>query len=423
MDITYPFTVHETISTTVLGIVALAAPAIIIVLVCLFLVPGPTVSKSVPRGLVWQRKMWEWYAGWTGLALSCALAWLITNGMKNLFGHWRPDMLSRCNPDVANIAKYAIGGFPTAPDGSYLVSYKICQTTDMSTLDDGFRSFPSGHASFSAAGLIYLSLFLASKLAITIPYLSPRPYSAEPGYYTAFPSRLAQHRNRSHLTEGTDTSYKGESIEMMGGPSSSTPSQSSFHPATVAARNQAATPPLYLLIFILVPVLVSIYITASRYFDFRHHGFDILFGFFIGTTTAIASFRFFHLPMGRGAGWAWGPRSRERAWWAGVGVGDYAGVGFKEGEGDGGLPPPVTAGPGAAAAGGYDAHPVVGAASGSGYNAGAGGGYPAGSGYGAGPVNGGHGGLGSGGVGSSVDSTRPMVGQGREGGYYAGQAV
>jgi hypothetical protein len=270
--------------------------------------------------LVWRRKLWEWFAGWTGLALSCATAWIITNGMKNLFGHWRPDLLSRCNPDITNIAKYAVGGFPNSTEGSYLVTWEICQTTDQSNLDDGFRSFPSGHASFSAAGLIYLSLFLASKLAITIPFLAPRLYGTEPSYFSAFPSRMnSGSRTTRGLDSNTDPYNKDASIEMR-----SDPLLSSAENSTVAARNQSAAPPLYLLITIAVPFLTSIYITSTRYSDFRHRGFDLLFGFLLGTVTAIYSFRLYHLPVSQGAGWAWGPRSRDRAFWAGIGVGSYA---------------------------------------------------------------------------------------------------
>ena len=67
------------------------------------------------------------------------------------------------------------------------------------------------------------------------------------------------------------------------------------------------------------------YIAASRYSDFRHHGFDILSGSFIGTIAAFAAFRYYHLPLSRGAGWSWGPRSRSRAFWTGVGTGGYVG--------------------------------------------------------------------------------------------------
>jgi len=124
-EISYPFVAKEKISTATLAICGLAAPAAIIFIVCLFLVPGPTVPKSTPKALIWRRKLWEWHTGWLGLALSLAAAFLITNGMKNLFGKPRPDLLSRCNPDLLNIGKYAVGGFPNALEGFNVVSAAI----------------------------------------------------------------------------------------------------------------------------------------------------------------------------------------------------------------------------------------------------------------------------------------------------------
>ncbi len=37
------------------------------------------------------------------------------------------------------------------------------------------------------------------------------------------------------------------------------------------------------------------------------------------------AFRWYHLPVRQGAGWAWGARSKERAFGVGVGVGGYVG--------------------------------------------------------------------------------------------------
>jgi hypothetical protein len=85
-EIGYPYVKKEKISTATLVIVGLVAPAVIIFLVSILLVPGPTVPKSTPKTLIWKRKLWEWHAGWLGLGLALASAFLITNGMKNLFG-------------------------------------------------------------------------------------------------------------------------------------------------------------------------------------------------------------------------------------------------------------------------------------------------------------------------------------------------
>ena len=90
-----------------------------------------------------------------------------------------------------------------------------------------------------------------------------------------------------------------------------------------AFRNQAAAPPLYLFVLPLVPFCVAIYISSTRYSDFRHHGFDIIFGSLMGFVLAWAAFRLYHLPIRRSSGWAWGPRSSSRAFGVGVGVGGY----------------------------------------------------------------------------------------------------
>jgi membrane-associated phospholipid phosphatase len=293
----------------------LAAPGVIILLICFFLVPGPTVPESTPKALIWRRKLWEWHTGWLGLGLSLASAFLVTNGMKNLFGKPRPDLLSRCNPDVQNLAKYALGSVPNTL-GFNVVSAAICQQTDKSLLNDGFRSFPSGHSSFSAAGLIYTSLFLASKLAITIPFLTPSSYSQNGSRFSAFPSRAEKRALETQsLGDQDKPRHTNNQVQLPSG----------HNDAIIAARNQAAAPPVYLLIFAIIPFFASIYISSTRYSDFMHHGFDILFGYFIGTVTAVFAFRFYHLPISQGAGWSWGPRSRDRSFWAGVGVGNYVG--------------------------------------------------------------------------------------------------
>lgn len=151
-------------------------PLIIIPIITLVFVPGHTVPRGTPKSLIWKRKLWELHVGWLGMALALAGAWFITNGMKNLFGKPRPDALARCNPDIENITKYFVGGVDVADGFQRLVSADICRgmadrEDAADILEDGFRSYPSGHSSSAAAGLIYLSLFIASKFAITFPFL------------------------------------------------------------------------------------------------------------------------------------------------------------------------------------------------------------------------------------------------------------
>ncbi|KAL8723845.1 MAG: hypothetical protein Q9181_007141 [Wetmoreana brouardii] len=132
-SISFPYVEHEKISTAVLFVVSLIAPAAIIFLAIMIFVPGPSVAQGTPQSKIWKRKLWEWNTGWLGLGLSLALAFFFTQGMKNLFGKPRPDLLSRCQPDYENQANYALGGFPTVLNGFYLVSPTICRQKDKGT--------------------------------------------------------------------------------------------------------------------------------------------------------------------------------------------------------------------------------------------------------------------------------------------------
>lgn len=76
------------------------------------------------------------------LLFSVALTDVITNILKNFTGRLRPDFLARCNPFI-NASGQA-----------------VCQQTKLSFVWEGRKSFPSGHASTSFAGLGLLSWFI-----------------------------------------------------------------------------------------------------------------------------------------------------------------------------------------------------------------------------------------------------------------------
>ncbi|KAJ8110282.1 hypothetical protein ONZ43_g5911 [Nemania bipapillata] len=88
-----------------------------------------------------------------GLAIALILTSFLTDIIKNAVGRPRPDLIARCKPASS-----------TKPDT--LVTFDVCTETDHHTLHDGWRSFPSGHSSFSFSGLGYLSFFLAGQLRI-----------------------------------------------------------------------------------------------------------------------------------------------------------------------------------------------------------------------------------------------------------------
>lgn len=80
-----------------------------------------------------------------GFLVALMLTSFLTDVVKNAVGRPRPDLLSRCMPSRG-----------TKDD--VLVAWTVCTQSNPHILQEGWRSFPSGHSSFSFAGLGYLSL-------------------------------------------------------------------------------------------------------------------------------------------------------------------------------------------------------------------------------------------------------------------------
>ncbi|KAI3010480.1 hypothetical protein CBS147346_1693 [Aspergillus niger] len=276
-NISYPLK-SDTVSITTVGIVCCVVPALLIAAICL-LTPLP-----------WHRRLWEWHAGWLGLALSLAGAFFLTSGLKDVGGKPRPDLLARCQPDLTNLTTYAVGGLGLQrAESPVMVTSAICQNPDATVIKAGFAAFPSGHSSFSWAGLLYLSLWMGAKFAVSVPVRS-----------TAL---SAAGRDKK-----TDSSFSRASA--------------------------IAAPPLYLLVLIAIPVGGALYICASRYMDYMHAGWDILGGSLIGIVFAILGFMWYHAPVGLAyGGWAWGSRQSDGAFGAGFGDGLCAGSGSRNMEG------------------------------------------------------------------------------------------
>lgn len=211
--ISFPYQTKSKIPNWLLIVLMALFPVIVIVV--------STLLASPPARLVGRKlKRSTLNPAILGLALSIATSMLLTDTMKNLIGKPRPDMLSRCDMDETLIERYRYGRGP-------LVGWEVCRTLhgtakQLDELKDGFRSFPSGHASMSFSGLTYLSLFL---------------------FFYVFP----------------------------------TPSLSSSSPKFTAASS-FRLPRIAGLFLCSIPVLIAIFVATTRVSDFRHHPFDVLFG-------------------------------------------------------------------------------------------------------------------------------------------------
>lgn len=54
-------------------------------------VPGRSARRNLTRSTVIRRKLWEVYAGLTGLAMSVVMAFFITQGLKNASSEEKED--------------------------------------------------------------------------------------------------------------------------------------------------------------------------------------------------------------------------------------------------------------------------------------------------------------------------------------------
>ncbi|KAL1625930.1 hypothetical protein SLS56_007076 [Neofusicoccum ribis] len=123
-----------------------------------------------------------------GFFISLILTSFITDVVKNAVGRPRPDLIARCKPvsnahtsaddlgsrqpsrrEMGNGADFKLAPQEKGTPAHRLVTFEICTETDHHTLHDGWRSFPSGHSSFSFSGLGYLSLFIAGQCHVFRP--------------------------------------------------------------------------------------------------------------------------------------------------------------------------------------------------------------------------------------------------------------
>ncbi|KAJ4467533.1 phosphatidic acid phosphatase type 2/haloperoxidase, partial [Lentinula aciculospora] len=96
------------------------------------------------------RNWWDLHAGLLGLTIGYSAAGSFVQFVRVTAGRPRP---GQCDPPAGSVNSPFFG----------LSNITICQSTDSAFIKDGMRSFFSGHAILSAAGLGFMSLYLAGK--------------------------------------------------------------------------------------------------------------------------------------------------------------------------------------------------------------------------------------------------------------------
>lgn len=137
VSLRYPYAVNERVGIIALGFISYGVPFVVQCLVNFLTV----------------QSWWDFHHSTLGLTLSLSMTRIITQFVKVTVGRPRPDLISRCQP-VTGSADPLWG----------LSTVDVCTQTVSRILEDGWRSFPSGHSSMSFAGLGFLALYLVGKL-------------------------------------------------------------------------------------------------------------------------------------------------------------------------------------------------------------------------------------------------------------------
>jgi diacylglycerol diphosphate phosphatase/phosphatidate phosphatase len=100
------------------------------------------------------RMLWDIHIGLLTLLGAMATQLTITCVLKNICGLPRPDLISRCVPDLE------------IDEPSLLSTVEICSNMNLQIVFEGFRSFPSGHLSTVFCGMIVTSLYISGQLQV-----------------------------------------------------------------------------------------------------------------------------------------------------------------------------------------------------------------------------------------------------------------
>ncbi|GMI63416.1 LIPID PHOSPHATE PHOSPHATASE 3, lipid phosphate phosphatase 3 [Hibiscus trionum] len=98
-----------------------------------------------------RRDVYDLHHAVLGLLFSILVTAVITDSIKNAVGRPRPDFFWRC--------------FPDGKDAYDQWGNVMCHG-DKGVIKEGHKSFPSGHTSWSFAGMCFLSLYLSGKIKV-----------------------------------------------------------------------------------------------------------------------------------------------------------------------------------------------------------------------------------------------------------------
>ncbi|KAI3976583.1 hypothetical protein MKX01_008441 [Papaver californicum] len=117
----------------------------------------PLVAILLPMAIIagiyfYRRDVYDLHHAILGLLFAVLITGVLTDAIKDAVGRPRPDFFWRCFPDGKGV-------FDT-------VTKNVQCTGDKKVIKEGHKSFPSGHTSWSFAGLGFLAWYLAGKIRV-----------------------------------------------------------------------------------------------------------------------------------------------------------------------------------------------------------------------------------------------------------------
>ncbi|PIA33438.1 hypothetical protein AQUCO_04100098v1 [Aquilegia coerulea] len=100
----------------------------------------------------YRRDVYDLHHAILGLLFSVLITGVLTDAIKDAVGRPRPDFFWRC--------------FPNGTDLYDPVTKNVACTGEKSVIKEGHKSFPSGHTSWSFAGLSFLAWYLSGKVRV-----------------------------------------------------------------------------------------------------------------------------------------------------------------------------------------------------------------------------------------------------------------
>ncbi|RPA74163.1 acid phosphatase/Vanadium-dependent haloperoxidase [Ascobolus immersus RN42] len=166
LRISHPFAIHERVPVSALLWYGAFTPLATVTIISLLY---PTQARRAssplgsPGGTKGVSKYHKLHLSLLSVVTSVVITTVLTDLVKNAVGRPRPDLLDRCKPDLDRLQE-GIHILDSIVGKGKLVGVEICTQTNKHLLQEGWRSFPSGHSSLSFAGLGWLSLWLGGQL-------------------------------------------------------------------------------------------------------------------------------------------------------------------------------------------------------------------------------------------------------------------